>query len=349
MGLDAVEKIVRAVIYEGYMLYPYRPSAIKNRQRWNFGVLTPRAYSEAQRGAEAWTTQTECLIQAGAQTTLNVDVRFLHLTAREVGKLSAPRRGPAGETDSDFQIVDWLDVEGRIFHTWQEATERDVSTTAKLNGLARRAQRVRFDFPARRERETLRDASGQAVGMIIRRRQSVAGAVEISVEPSGGRLFKLRVRTFNLTALDGAERVSRDEALMRSLVSTHTILRVQGGEFVSLLEPPGSLRAAAGSCRNVGCWPVLVGEAGERSCLLSSPIILYDYPQVASESAGDLFDATEIDELLTLRVLTLTDEEKREMRHADERARQILERAETFPQGQLTKLHGAVRKLRPAE
>jgi hydrogenase maturation protease len=81
--------------------------------------------------------------------------------------------------------------------------------------------------------------------------------------------------------------------------------------------------------------------------MLSSPIILYDYPQVAPESAGDLFDSTEIDEILTLRILTLTDEEKREMRSVDERARAILERTETLPAEQLMKLHGAVRGLRP--
>jgi len=79
---------------------------------------------------------------------------------------------------------------------------------------------------------------------------------------------------------------------------------------------------------------------------LSSPIILYDYPQIAPESAGELFDSTEIDEILTLRILTLTDEEKREMRNLDDRGRRILERTETMPLEQLMKLHGAVRGLR---
>jgi hydrogenase maturation protease len=83
--------------------------------------------------------------------------------------------------------------------------------------------------------------------------------------------------------------------------------------------------------------------------MLSSPIILYDYPQIAPESAGDLFDGTEIDEILTLRIMTLTDAEKREMRGVDERARRILERTETLPAEQLMKLHGAMRTLRPSE
>jgi hydrogenase maturation protease len=81
--------------------------------------------------------------------------------------------------------------------------------------------------------------------------------------------------------------------------------------------------------------------------MLSSPIILYDYPQIAPESPGSLFDGTEIDEILSLRILTMTDEEKREMRQSDEYARQILERTESMPQEQFMKLHGAMRGLRP--
>jgi hypothetical protein len=41
MNLARVEQIAKAVLYEGYMLYPYRPSSVKNRQRWNFGLSIP--------------------------------------------------------------------------------------------------------------------------------------------------------------------------------------------------------------------------------------------------------------------------------------------------------------------
>ncbi len=47
MNRALVDQIASAVLYEGYILYPYRPS-VKNRQRWTFGGLVPRAYSEAQ-------------------------------------------------------------------------------------------------------------------------------------------------------------------------------------------------------------------------------------------------------------------------------------------------------------
>src|SRR5262245_5893508 len=82
----------------------------------------------------------------------------------------------------------------------------------------------------------------------------------------------------------------------------------------------------SGHGRVVRALPVLVGSEPERDCMLASPIILYDYPSVAAESPGDLYDGAEIDEILTLRILALTDDEKDEMRRSGERERRILER-----------------------
>jgi len=92
---------------------------------------------------------------------------------------------------------------------------------------------------------------------------------------------------------------------------------------------------------------VLIGEAGAHDLLLSSPIILYDYPQIAPESPGDLFDGAEIDEILTLRILTLTDDEKAELRQGDAQARALLERTEALGPAELRSLHGGIRQLRP--
>src|SRR5689334_6887092 len=102
MNLALVEQVVNAVLYEGYMLYPYRPSAVKNRQRWTFGGVYPQAYSLAQGGADAWSMQTECLVEGNRRTTLDVKVRFLHIQARDVGALPAPLSElPEGE-ELDF-------------------------------------------------------------------------------------------------------------------------------------------------------------------------------------------------------------------------------------------------------
>ena len=359
MNLGLVEKIADAVLYEGYILYPYRPSAVKNQQRWNFGALCPEGYSRAQGGTEAWTMQTQCLATGGAATALDVKVRFLHLSEREVCVPNAEcgmriadlsdGEIQASVADSELQVVPSLEAGGRLFQTWQESVERDVCLSSlHLNEVVDQPRRLAFSFQQSREVESLRDeASGQFVGVIIRRRQAIEGAIEVWAEREGEGAFKITVRILNLTPLEDADSRSRDEALMRSFVSTHTILKVSEGEFVSSLDPPEVFKEAAAGCQNVGTYPVLVGDEGERGVMLSSPIILYDYPQIAPESAGELFDGTEIDEILTLRIMTMTDEEKREMRGADERARRILERTEQLPAEQLMKMHGAMRSLRP--
>lgn len=325
MNLQLVEKIANAVLYEGYLLYPYRPSAVKNQRRFNFGVLVPPAYSEAQvPGTETWQMQTECLLLGETDSGLDVKVRFLHLRERE--------------------------ADGK---SWQEAVEREVDApNLKLSSLLEQPCRVPIFFPSTQENDRARDALGEMNGSVVRNQEAVEGCVELQATdcnlPGAApkRLFRIRAKLLNLTPMENASAKTRDEALMYSLVSAHTIFGALDGEFVSLLDPPEEFREAAAECKNTGAWPVLAGEEGRRDFVLSSPIILYDYPQIAPESAGDLFDGAEIDEILTLRIMTLTDEEKEEIRSADDRARQILERIETLSPEQLMKLHGAMRGLR---
>jgi hypothetical protein len=347
MNTKSVDAIANAVLYEGYMLYPYRPSSVKNRQRFNFGVLYPQAYSEAQAGSDAWSLQTECLVEGASLTSIEVRVRFLKLVARSVDKVteSTQQLGAA----PDFEPVPLLEVNGKVFVPWQEAIECEATVPAcNVEALTLTPLEWNFTFPAKHQAEFLRDASGRLVGSIARSQESVQGLAEIRAVRSGDELFKLQVRVKNLTALeDDSDQISRDAALMRSLVSAHILLGVVDGQFVSLLEPPEHLKDFAAHCQNVGTWPVLVGAHGERDTMLSSPIILYDYPQIAPESPGDLFDGTEIDEILALRILTMTDNEKSEMRNTDERARKMLERTETLPMEHLMKLHGTLRELRP--
>src|SRR5574337_1291132 len=79
VNFEAVEKIANAVLYEGYMLYPYRPSSTKNRQRWNFGTLYPQTFAETQNPPEAFSLRAECLAETSSEARLTVRVRFLHL------------------------------------------------------------------------------------------------------------------------------------------------------------------------------------------------------------------------------------------------------------------------------
>jgi hydrogenase maturation protease len=343
-----VKRIADAVLYEGYVLYPYRPS-VKSRQRWTFGGLYPRSYSEAQEGSDGWVVQTECLVQGGERTILQVKCRFLHLLARLVGQLKGPvNEFPVG-AEPAFHVVERLQIGGRLLHTWQEAVEREhVLGNLDLLSLAVRPQRSEFAFPARRELEPVRGPLGEIAAVLVREQKAVAGGIEVSAEPAAEGLFKVRVRVENRTPLEEASQQNRDEALLHALISTHTVLGVREGAFVSLVDPPEEWRAIVASCKNCGTWPVLVGESGEKDTLLSAPIILSDYPQIAPESPGDLFDSTEIDEILTLRILTLTDEEKQAAAAVDERVRILLQRTECLANEQLLGLHGTVRGLRAA-
>lgn len=346
-----VEKIAEAVLYEGYLLFPYRRSAAKNQQRWTFGGVYPRAYSEATGGDDPWLMQTQCLVSGEANTEFEIKVRFLHIVERTV----------AEKVGNTRRFVEELRVGGPLYRPWEEASERTVVLDARQDGsplrledLLTESQQFAIDIPAGHETEPLFASDGEEVGALVREWRSVQGAIEVSAEPlesprtqaSGEAVYRLTARIVNTTPCPIAA-LSRQDALRQTLVSTHTILRARGGAFLSLLEPPEAYHKAAEACANIKTWPVLVGEPGERHTLLSSPIILYDYPQIAPESQGNFFDATEIDELLTLSVLALTDAEKQEMRESGSQARAILERTESLSEEQLSKLHGAIRYLQP--
>jgi hydrogenase maturation protease len=344
MNLDRVEKIAEAVLYEGYMLYPYRPSSVKNQQRWNFGVLCPRSYCELNQGSEAWMMQTECVVKAGPSTRLTVKIRFLQIVRRSVGKLCTPGHEEPEGVQPEFDPVDHLEVCGRVFQPWQEAVEREHAFIALDPAALTLLPTLPVTFPAGKQFEYLRDEQERAVGVLVREWETLIASVQFGSECHNG-VVKVTVRLCNLTPFDLVETTDREDALPLSLVSAHTVLGVDQGEFLSLLDPPEGFEELSSQCSNIGTWPVLVGEQAET--VLSSPIILYDHPQIAPESAGNLFDSTEIDEILSLRILTLTDDEKREMRQSDERARQILERTESMPEEQFMKLHGVLRGLIP--
>ena len=351
MNLELVENIANAVLYEGYMLYPYRASSVKNRQRFNWGALAPESYSAAQKGTEAFEMQTECLLRGDENTTFDVKVRFLHLVSREIGELETPFDELPTDSEPDFHFVETLDVGGQLYHSWQEAIEREVDLPTLH--LRENSEIKKFSFPTTRMLEPLRDESGKIVGVIVRKQQEIVGEIETIISrqsaSSGGKIYKLTVRVKNETPFENAETKTREEALTHSTVSTHTILSATDGEFISLLEPPDELSEAVAALENIKTYPVLAGVEDEKDCMLSSPIILYDYPQIAAESQGDLFDGGEIDEILTLRIMTLTDEEKYEMRGVDDRVRQLLERTDSMPEEHLMKMHGAMKGVAKAE
>jgi hypothetical protein len=278
--------------------------------------------------------QTQCLMLGDEESTVEVKVRFLHVVERKVGVKS-------GET---LQFVDELRVGGELYLPWDEAAEREIAVGRfKLSELLGSPRQAEVDVLGGSREELLTEPTGEVVGALVRSWRPLRGAVEVGAELLQKGIFRVTVRITNTTPWGGED---RESTLRQTFVSTHTTLEVEAGEFVSLTDPPEELGEAAEGCENLKTWPVLVGEEGERNMLLSSPIILSDYPQIAPESPGDLFDGTEIDQMLILNVLNLTDEEKEEMRASDPRGREILERCESLSPEELMRLNGTFRDIR---
>jgi hypothetical protein len=318
MSLDAVRAIADAVLYEGYLLYPYRASSAKNQSRWQFGVLGPPAATAAAFG-EAPSMTMRCLLTGDG--SVRVHLRFLQLQAREMQRL---------EPDGSYVDVDRLTVGGAALLSWDEAVERELALPAF-------ALRDGADVPI--EVSGGRDLESVSGGRIVRRREPLTARVRAEVEDDDGFL-RLTVTVTN----EHPDPVTdKDAAIRRSLIGAHLLLSAQDARFVSLLEPPPAAAAAAARCRQHRCWPVLAGAPGSADVVLGAPIILYDHPEVAEQSPGALFDSTEIDEILTLRVMTMTDDEKAEARATDPRARTIIDRCDAMSAADLQQLHGILR------
>jgi len=336
MNLERVKAIAAAMLYEGYILYPYRASSLKNQRRWTFGGVFPKDYDAGESG-DAHSMQTQCLLRGGLRTSVEVRVRFLHLLQRDIVEL---------RSDAEPAVA-----RGAMMETkptpWEEALEREVvAPETTIAELLTASMRIAFAFPRQCDQEFIHGLEGRITALRIRTGLNIEGVLEIGAEPIADDVFQLTARIENVTLLEPDERDSREKAQRRAFASTHTILGARGGAFISLLDPPPELSAAAALCQNEGTWPVLAGDEEARDMVLSSPIILYDFPQIAAESPGDLFDSTEIDEILILRVLAMTEAEKREMAATDERARALLERIEAMGPDDFAKLHGALREPR---
>ena len=306
MNLDSVRKIADAVLYEGYILYPYRASAQKNRSRWQFGVVMAPGYTAADP-SETSLTRAECVLEQTGQPEIRVLLRFLQVQRR------------TGDGDS-----------------WDEAVEREVEVAADAAALFGDGVAEEFTIEGGEDREE----------NVVRRREPLAGLVTVRAAevPGPWRAVKLQVRVENRTDL-GSVPQRREDALPTSLVAAHSIITVDGGRFISMTDPPEWARPAVAECRNEGGWPVLADP--DDQVMLSSPIILYDHPELAEQSPGELYDGTEIDEILTLRTLALSDDEKAEVRATDPRAAALLDRVESMDAQTMAQLHGTIRSLRP--
>ncbi len=288
IDLSAVRAIADAVLYEGYVLYPYRP-ALKNRRRWTFGGLVPRESALSRGGFSPCELGAECLLETGDTTAIEGVVRFL---------LPGPPDADAGG--------------------FRPAAERSIEIPrVDLASLAA-PRAIRFEIDD----------------------GTIRGTVELSARSVDSGSSVLGVRVSNESAVPSG---TRDDELA-TMEATHAVLAMRGGAWISSMDPPRSLARRRRRAR-AARWPVLAGEPGDLDLLLCSPILFEDHPRVAPESPGDLYDATENDELLTLCILSLPDAERAEARAFDPRAAAIIERAEKLERGAMSRLHGAVRSF----
>lgn len=315
---DRARAVADAVLYEGYLLYPYRGTSSKNQSRWQFGVLGPPGAADAGLGEDD-TLSADFLVD-GAQA-MTLVVRFLQLQRRQ-----AERATPDGR----FEPVDNLTTTAGSWLTWDEAVECEMSFGPLVLDGQPRTLTVTAD--AATETEPLDG------GRLVRDRRQVRGVLTVADEPDGD-LRRVSVRISNV----GEPARDKHDAIARSMIGTHLIAEVVGGEFVSLLEPPPAAVDAVSRCGRHRCFPVLAGPVGTHDILLVSPIILYDHPEVAEQSSTALYDCTEIDEILTLRVMTMTDEEKAQARATDPRAAQIIDQCDAMAPEDMARLHGVLR------
>jgi hypothetical protein len=315
---DRARAVADAVLYEGYLLYPYRGTSSKNQSRWQFGVLGPPGAAEAGLGEDD-ALAAQFLVD-GAQA-ITLVVRFLQLQRRRAQRELA---------DGGFRSVDQLTTPTGSWLTWDEAVECERS----FGPIALDGQRRTLPVTA----DAATDIEPVDGGRLVREREEVRGELTVSSEPDGVlRRVSIRIGNVGVAAAD------KNDAIARSMIGTHVIAEVVGGQFVSLLEPePGAVDAAS-RCSQHRCFPVLAGPSGARDMLLVSPIILYDHPQVAEQSNAALYDCTEIDEILTLRVMTMTDEEKAQARATDPRAAQIIDQCDAMSPDAMARLHGVLR------
>jgi hypothetical protein len=318
MSLDEVRRVADAVLYEGYILYPYRASAQKNRSRWQFGVLMPPGYAAADP-SESSRLQAECVFEHRGNPAVGITVRFLQVQRRRT------------ESAADAAVVP---------ATWDEAAEREVAVTVNATDLFGQGSVVPFGVPGGEEDETMAGAR------VTRRREPLTGSVSVRATPLPGpwQAARLAVRVMNESFCQGRP-ASRDAALPAALVAAHVIMTVSGGAFLSMTDPPEWAREEVAACQSTGCWPVLAGADDSRQVMLAAPIILPDYPQVARESPGELYDGTEIDEILTLRTLALSDDEKAAARATDPRAAALIDRVDAMDAPTMAQLHGTIRAM----
>lgn len=340
-GLDRVRLIADAVLYEGYVLFPYHAAATKNRFRWQFGVVVPEPQA-ALEASESAAVTSQVLLRAPDDARLEVMARFLHPRRRQVEQ----RRG------GGFEPVDRLEVGGELHTTWEEGVEHEhVVGPHPLASLLEGRKHLQIQLDGSQETEGLHEPNGELAGRIVRTTEPVELRLEVTADPADPHhpeVVRLTTVVRNVTAWSDPQ-AQRAEVVRHGVAGLHLALVASNGSFASAIDPPAWAAGLAATCDNTGTYPVLIGTEGADDLVLSSPIILYDHPEIDQDSPGDAYDATEIHELLTLCTTALSDEEKRSARATDPRAAAVIDDADHLPAELRARLHGVLQPLPPRE
>lgn len=316
-----------AVLYEGYVLYPYRASADKNRVRWQWGVVGPVGAQDDGVGEEP--SMATDLVVEGHDAHIRLRLRFLQVVGRRVERLDG---------DGATKLAS-VTVGGDRHVSFDDAEERTAEVDVRIAEIGPTGTVVRFGFDA----HTVAEALGAVDGVehrLVRHQEAITGEVEVRAEVAGNGAHLVHVEVRNTTGWEGGD---RDAAILRSLVGAHVLGAVDRGCFVSTLEPPDEHAEAVARCAPRRLWPVLVGSTERARLVLASPVILYDQPEIAPESGATFYDGLEIDEMLSLRVMTMTEAEKTEARATDPRSAAIVDRVDAMQDDELASLHGTIR------
>ena len=299
-----LKKLIHTLLYEGYALYPHRGPALKNKTPLPFGVVYPEAFC-MQNKLMHCEMQTECIVHGSADTTLDVTVKFLHVSNK------------AGHTKSSWQGI-----------------EREINP-GKLN-IGSLTQSITI-LPFRFDKSDIQ----KEINLFT----AIEGCLIIHASeiPAMQNAFRISVVIINSTYIKNTESITVAEVMNMSLIFTHTILKTEMGQFISQQNPPAKWKDMIEQCQNLHTWPVLIDESN--NTMLSSPIILHDYPKINRGTAGKLFDSTEIEEALTLHVNTFTENEKREIIHRDEKLRTLMDNINEITSQQIGNPHDTLKDI----
>ena len=284
--------VADAVLYEGYVLYPYHATNGKNHGgvRFQWGVLAAPAWL-AVDSWERTTMRTELIVDPGTEPQIAVRLRFLQLQHRALEAVDA---------DGNFVRTEKLEVGDRVWMEWDEAIEREIDLAVlSLLPLAQASLTIPIDFPATSETEIVTEIEGvddsPVAGRIVRSTEDVTAIARVTAAWADGPgvLIKVGIEVENTTTwvVNG----TREDAMRRALIAVHTLAALEDGAFCSVFDPPDHAVEAVAGCHSIASYAVLVGQAGATDLVLASPIILYDYPAIAPESDGDFHDGCEIE------------------------------------------------------